>query len=346
MKNAVLYIHGKSGSAAECGHYQPLFPDCEVFGLDYQTSTPWETGAEILAAVERLKTEYENIVLIANSIGAFFSMNAGIDSMIQKAYFISPIVDMEKLIGDMMLWASVTETELKAKGVIRTEFGEDLSWDYLCYVREHPIQWSVPTSILYGSSDNLTSLETVRAFAEKHGAALTVMEGGEHWFHTAGQMQYLDDWIRKCGRPQERAGMSVKQNTLTPELFLKIYTSVGWEPPCMEQIKTALSHTAASFTAYDGERPVGMARLIGDGGMSFYLKDFAVIPGCQGKGVGTMLIDAVETFIRDAIRPGWAVSLELISTKEAVPFYLGRWFEERPCGRDGPGMFKMIRKEG
>ena len=121
MKDLILYIHGKGGSAAECEHYKPLFPDCAVFGLDYQTFTPWETGAEIRAAVEKLKAEYENIILIANSIGAFFSMSAGIDSMIQKAYFISPIVDMEKLIGNMILWANVTEAELKAKGVIRTE---------------------------------------------------------------------------------------------------------------------------------------------------------------------------------------------------------------------------------
>lgn len=197
MKNAVLYIHGKGGSAAECEHYKPLFPDCDVFGLDYQTFTPWETGAEIHAAVEKLKTEYGKIILIANSIGAFFSMNAGIDNLIRKAYFISPVVDMERLIGDMMLWANVTEEELKSKGVIRTEFGEDLSWDYLCYVRQHPIQWSVPTSILYGSSDNLTSVEAVRVFAEQHNAALTVMEGGEHWFHTEEQMHFLDDWIRK-----------------------------------------------------------------------------------------------------------------------------------------------------
>ena len=81
--------------------------------------------------------------------------------------------------------------------MIRTEFGEDLSWDYLCYVREHTIQWCVPTSILYGSKDNLTSLETVRAFAEKHNASLTVMVGGEHWFHTEEQMRFLDDWVRK-----------------------------------------------------------------------------------------------------------------------------------------------------
>ena len=40
--NAVLYIHGKGGSAAESGHYRPLFPGCEVMGLDYRTITPWE----------------------------------------------------------------------------------------------------------------------------------------------------------------------------------------------------------------------------------------------------------------------------------------------------------------
>lgn len=197
MKDAVLYIHGKGGSAAECEHYRPLFPDFEVFGLDYRTFTPWETGTEIHTAVKGLKAEHENIVLIANSIGAFFSMNARIDAMIEKAFFISPIVDMEKLICDMIQWANVSEEELKSKGVIRTGFGEDLSWDYLCYVRSHPIRWEVQTQILYGGNDNLTSYETVHAFAERHNAALTVMEDGEHWFHTEKQMQFLDDWIRK-----------------------------------------------------------------------------------------------------------------------------------------------------
>ena len=198
MKDVILYIHGKGGSAAESEHYRPLFPGCEVFGLDYQTFTPWETGAEIRSAIESLKPEYENITLIANSIGAFFSMNAGIDGMLSQAYFISPIVDMEKLIDDRMLRANVSEEELKERGVIRTDFGEDLSWAYLCYIREHPIRWRVPTSILYGKSDNLTSLETVRAFAREHDAILTVMENGEHWFHTDEQIQFLDDWIRKC----------------------------------------------------------------------------------------------------------------------------------------------------
>ena len=196
-QTAVLYIHGKNGSATECEHYKPLFPECEVIGLDYQTFTPWETGAEIRSTVEELKSEYDSVILIANSIGAFFSMNAGMDSIIQKAYFISPIVDMERLITDMMTWANITEDELKEKGIIHTSFGEDLSWEYLCYVREHPIKWNAPTAILYGSKDKLTSYETIAAFAEKHNAKLTVMKNGEHWFHTKEQMRFLDDWILK-----------------------------------------------------------------------------------------------------------------------------------------------------
>ncbi len=196
MKDLVLYVHGKGGSAAESAHYGPLFPDCEVVGLDYKTFTPWETGKEIRDAAETLSRGHKSTILIANSIGAFFSMNAGLDGLIERAYFISPIVDMERLIRDMMTWANVTETELREKGVISTAFGEDLSWDYLCYVREHPVQWSVPTEILYGGKDNLTSRETVSAFAGAHRAGLTVMEDGEHWFHTDEQLRFLDEWLK------------------------------------------------------------------------------------------------------------------------------------------------------
>ena len=64
MKNAVLYVHGKGGSAVECEHYKPLFPEYDVFGLDYQTFTPWETGAEIRSAVKKLKTEYAQVLYL------------------------------------------------------------------------------------------------------------------------------------------------------------------------------------------------------------------------------------------------------------------------------------------
>lgn len=52
--------------------------------------------------------------------------------------------------------------------------------------------------------------------------------------------------------------------------------------------------------------------------MSFYVKDFAVVPDAQGKGVGHTLLEAAEAYILEHIDPGWAVSLELISSQEAV----------------------------
>lgn len=193
--NVIIYIHGKGGSAAEAEHYKPLFPACDVIGIEYKSSTPWDAGKELHEIISGLKDNYDRIILIANSIGAYFSMNADIESFVAHAYFISPIVDMAKLIADMMDRAGVTELELQEQGIIHTDFGEDLSWEYLCYVREHPVCWSVPADILYGSKDNLTSIDTMTAFAQKHHVSLTVMDGGEHWLHTEEQMRFMDEWI-------------------------------------------------------------------------------------------------------------------------------------------------------
>ena len=195
-KSAVLYVHGKGGSVSESEHYVPLFPNADVSGLDYRSSFPPEAGKEISVAVGQLKERYAYVDLIANSIGAFFSMHAGIDREIRKAYFISPVVDMEELILGMMDGAGVSEAELKEKRIICLPSGEELSWDYLFYVRKHPAVWNGPLEILYGSKDVLTSRNTMEVFAEKTGARLTVMEGGEHWFHTEEQMRFLDRWIR------------------------------------------------------------------------------------------------------------------------------------------------------
>lgn len=192
----ILYVHGKGGSADEAEHYKSLFPEMDVFGLNYKTDSPWETNMEIEKCVENLKEKYARIILIANSIGAFYSMNADICKSIDHAFFISPMVDMETLISNMMVWANVSEDDLKREKVIKTDFGEDLSWEYLCYVKENPVKWTVPTDILYGSADHLQSIESIRNFADRTGSSLTVLKDGEHWFHTEDQMKFLDEWIR------------------------------------------------------------------------------------------------------------------------------------------------------
>lgn len=195
MKNLVIYVHGKGGNAAEAKHYRPFFDKSEVIGFDYKSQTPWEAKDEFSCFYDLHSQGYDSVILIANSIGAFLSMHALAGKKISQAMFISPIVNMEKLIMDMMVWSNVTEDELQNQKEIHTNFGETLSWEYLCYVRSHPIKWRFPTCILYGGKDNLTSRETISEFVNQIGANLTIMENGEHWFHTDEQIKFLDNWI-------------------------------------------------------------------------------------------------------------------------------------------------------
>lgn len=139
--------------------------------------------------------------------------------------------------------------------------------------------------------------------------------------------------------------MRIEENMLTPEIFRELFLAVGWEPPGREQVERALESSLRTFTAYDGERAAGMARLLGDGAMSFYVKDFAVLPSYQRRGVGRRLMERMEGYVRGELKDGWAVSLELISAKGAEPFYEKLGFEPRPCEWDGAGMFKMLRRQ-
>ena len=173
LPQTLIFIHGQYGSPDEAEHYKPLFPGCEVIGFDYKAQTPWEAGSEFTEYFDVLTERgVGSIGIIANSIGAFYAMCALADKNIAVAYFISPIVDMERIEG-------IT-----------------LDDKHLHYVQQHPINWRVPTHILYGDNDNLTSLATISDFAHRTGATLEVMPGGEHWFHTPEQMAFLDRWIQ------------------------------------------------------------------------------------------------------------------------------------------------------
>lgn len=133
--------------------------------------------------------------------------------------------------------------------------------------------------------------------------------------------------------------ITILENRLTPEEFTALYTSVGWTPPCLEQVKLALENSLAVFTAVSGAATAGMARLVGDGAMTFLIKDVAVAPEFQGMGVGKLLISTAEDCVRRMIKPGWAASLELLSAPGKDGFY-----EKLGFRRDGSGMLKMIRR--
>lgn len=64
-------------------------------------------------------------------------------------------------------------------------------------MKEHPVEvGGSPTHILYGTEDNLTDRETLDRFVARFRCSLETCPGGEHYFHTARQLDVLDDWLR------------------------------------------------------------------------------------------------------------------------------------------------------
>lgn len=115
--------------------------------------------------------------------------------------------------------------------------------------------------------------------------------------------------------------MELKLNQLSPTEFYDLWNSVWSDPPSCEQIKLALSHTIFSVSMYDCGRVVGMARMIGDMGMCYYIKDVAVRPEYQHRGIGKMMIDALMTFVQENGIPGSSVFVELASEPKNAAFY-------------------------
>ena len=209
-ENLFLYIHGKMGCKEEAARfaetvcpegYQVLSADLPGHGArtgEMERFVPWEVVPELRAIFGFARQRWQKIHLYANSIGAYFSLLAFREVKLEKSLFVSPVLDMEKLIRDMMGWAGVTQEQLKEAGEIPTPFGETLSWNYLTYAAEHRItKWDCPTAILYAGQDHLTTRETVDGFAQRFNCKVTVMENGEHWFHTEQQLAVLDAWLRK-----------------------------------------------------------------------------------------------------------------------------------------------------
>ena len=205
-----LFIHGKNGNKEEAEFfaaiacprgYQVLSFDLPEHGErrnETGTFDPWHAVPEFKAILSHAKGRWEHISIRANSIGAYFSMLSFAEESIGQCLFVSPILDMEHLICNMMKWSGVAETLLEKEKIIPTDFGETLSWEYLSYVKEHRItKWGIPTSILYGTADNLTEREIVDAFVCRFGCKLTVMDSGEHWFHTPEQLEVLEQWTKE-----------------------------------------------------------------------------------------------------------------------------------------------------
>ena len=206
-----LFLHGQSGHKEEGERFAQIAnpKGWQVVAIDLpqhgqrqggaEPFLPWVVVPELEQVWQELQGRWKRIALRANSIGAWLAMLALAGKPVDTCLFVSPVVDMENLIQTMMTWAGVTEERLEREREIPTDFGQTLSWDYLKYVRQHPVHaLSAHTNIFYGDQDNLVPQPVVECFARAEGAHLTVYPGGEHWFHTPEQMKGMGTWEERC----------------------------------------------------------------------------------------------------------------------------------------------------
>lgn len=204
-----LFVHGQNGNKEEAWHFGEIVTEkgWQVLSIDLpehgerkqETGRffPWVVVPELQQVWAWMSVHWRQIALRADSIGAWFSMLAFGDKNLERSLLVSPILDMERLIADMMGWAGVTEDLLESRKTISTTFGQTLSWEYWQYAKQHPVsKWNSKTKMLYGSQDNLTGRDTVDRFVQRFNVDLTVMDQGEHWFHTEAQLSFLDRWVR------------------------------------------------------------------------------------------------------------------------------------------------------
>ena len=116
-----------------------------------------------------------------------------------------------------------------------------------------------------------------------------------------------------------------KQEIVKLEDVLHLYQAVGWtnythQPEMLEQ---ALPHSLVVYLAFDGEKIVGLIRLVGDGFSSVFVQDMIVLPSYQRQGIGSSLMkQALENF-----KEAYQVQLATEQTEKNVGFYRSMGFE-------------------
>ena len=214
-QSVYLAVHGKHGCKedalgfAQLAHeqgFQTLSIDLPAHGARKNEPLACNArngAADVRTAVNYALDHWENAGLYAVSLGAYFSLLSCADKNLINYLLLSPVLDMERLIRNMLIWSGFTEETLRERGTVSTAL-ETLEWEDYCYVKAHPAQSiSASVSILMGAQDELTSLETAEAFCKTHGANLTLLEGAKHYLNSERETEAVQAWLRDrilCGK--------------------------------------------------------------------------------------------------------------------------------------------------
>ena len=134
-------------------------------------------------------------------------------------------------------------------------------------------------------------------------------------------------------------------NTISAHDYNALRVSAGWNEIKAEQAAAGLAGSAFAIAAKDGEKTVGMARLVWDGGYGALVKDVIVLPKYQGLGIGTEMMEQILLFLKGKCKPGWSICIDLMTAEGKEGFYEKFGFESRPRDRRGAGMDMWITGE-
>lgn len=208
-EKAYIHVHGKMSNKEEarefaevaCSRgYQVVSFDLPEHGErsdpEYKCDV-WNGVRDLAIIHEQARGRWVDLSLFACSLGAWFSLIAFRDVRFSKCLFHSPVLDMERLVTNMMAWVGSNEAELERKGEIPTPMGETLSWRYWAYVKENRVTtWDTPTRILCGANDSLTERNVFEEFSRRFRCELAVVERGNHHFTTPDELAALRKWYR------------------------------------------------------------------------------------------------------------------------------------------------------
>ena len=113
--------------------------------------------------------------------------------------------------------------------------------------------------------------------------------------------------------------MRIEERFPTTEEYLGLRSSVDWVVPSREDGERSLEGSWAAVCAVDGERVVGMGRLISDGVFYFMAVDVVVDPAYQRRGVGSQIMRKLEEVVA---RAGGNRVVNLTATTNVADFYV------------------------
>ena len=120
--------------------------------------------------------------------------------------------------------------------------------------------------------------------------------------------------------------------------------SVGWYELSERQLTAAKNNSVFAITALDGEKEVGSARVVGDGGYQFFISDVIVRPEYQGMGIGREMLNRLMNCALSVADDGETIMVNLMSAKDKEGFYEKLGFMKRPNDERGCGMTLFLIK--